>query len=186
MARIYRKNIPTTLLEGAPLNAHLTTEMQKASEALFEETRNDYCVVLQSYQQEVAGWYLAACPVMLRCDRDGRWRSPEVQVLIAGNGTAETLCAVLTDSWREPDYDAITEEGDPGVDWTTGTSSTLAWTDLKEIVIPPSAFAPPAHHTTDGDEENTTRIAWLSFFWAGSPASPLFGGYRVVETVDDL
>ena len=184
MTRTYRKNFPTTWAEEACLNAHLTREAQKAAESLTEETRNDYCVILQSPEQYSAGYYLGPIPITIRQDRDGRWRTPEISPLIAGNGAANALIVVITDTWRAPNYNALTDVGDPAKEWTSVSSWTQTWGDLSAILLPDS-FNPTTHLTYDGDEECVTRIAWLTFYWYSPTGTPSITGYRIVETVDD-
>jgi len=184
MARTYRKNFPTTWTEQACLNAHLTRESQKAVEALTEETRNDYCVILQAAEQHSAGYYLGPIPIMVRLDRDGKWRSPYIEPLFAGNGNNNTLCGVITDTWRVPSYNSVTDIGDPAVEWVSNSSWTQEWGGLSKIELP-SYFSPTRHLTYDGDEECVTRIAWLTFFWGTVVGMPAISGYHIVETVDD-
>jgi len=184
MTRTYRKNFPTTWAESACLNAHLTRESQKAVEALTEETRNDYCVILQVSEQYAAGYYLGPIPIMLRRDRDGRWRTPYIEPLFSGNGSATTLCGVITDTWRTPSYNAVTDEGDPAKEWVSNSSWTQEWGGLAEIALPWD-FNPVPHLTYDGEEECVTRIAWLTFFWYSPVGNPAIAGYRIVESVDN-
>lgn len=184
MARQYRVDFPTTWNEDRPLNAHLCTEMQNAAESFYEENRNDYCVILSTPDQGSSGWYHGPAPVLFRKDRDGLWRSMSIEPLCSGQGVAQVLVAAVTDSWREPEYDYSTGDGDPGTSWSVSSSSTNAWQTAKEITIP-RGFTPRGFSTYDDEEECTSFVGWLHFWWGSISGNPEFCGYRVEELVDD-
>jgi len=179
MPRTYMTNGTSTLAEGRSLDAHLCRVLlQDNAEAIYEEARQDWCTVFNVADQGVAGWYGGPSPIIVRRDRSGAWRTPEVTPLAAAGTHDRTLRAWLTSGYWSGDTDR-----DPYVDWAISAGATVAWQSSKEISIPRGWAPMPRRRFPDEDEDGLIAWGWLYFEWLAGSGFPSMSGYRFVETV---
>lgn len=180
MARQYRQNIPTPWAEEHPLASHLTVHAQRAAEAVYEETRNDYCVVLTDPKSAVSADTAVGglIPVLMRRDRrDGLYRSQRITPLVQTLGQVETLVFAMVDTTGR----ALT--ACPSVRWED-INVAYEWLDPQTVEMPVD-WLPADYRSSDGDERQHTFIALGVFYWEAPVYLPYIAAYRVEELVED-
>jgi len=176
MARIYRQDIPAAWAEEDSLSAHLTVHAQRAAEAIYEETRNDLCVL---FDQTRVNSVMVEFPIRMRRDRNGLYRSFQVTPLAyAPYGTSCDLYFFIRDTAGRAFWDY------PYAEWLSVSAAAHAWQTPKTIDIPRD-FMPSPYITHDGDERQRTQICWGYFYWVITSGVPSLGGYRLEELVED-
>jgi hypothetical protein len=176
MARIYRQDIPTTWAEEHSLSAHLTVHAQRAAEAIYEETRNDLCVL---FDKTRVNSEMMEFPIRLRRDRNGLYRSFRVTPLAyTPYGSSGDLYLFIRDTAGRAFWDY------PKAEWLGVSVAAHTWLDAETVTIPRD-FMPSPYVTHDGDERQITQVAWGFFYWDNISGTPSLGGYRLEELVED-
>lgn len=193
MARIFKVRAPATHLYLEPLDAWTARRrVQRNTEAVYEEARDDGRVILQAYYQmdvRAAPW--GPVPIRMRMDRNGLWRTQMIDILYApGSLDGKPVWAVLTDTYRHPTWsgpgDPLPDGTDPYAEWSPAATTTPAWLGAQAIT-PPREWAPQIIDRGSEDERGRMRIAWLTVWYFDVPAGdkPRIAGYRHYELVED-
>lgn len=192
MARIYKTRCPATYLYLGSLDAWTARErIQKNTEAVYEEARDDGRVIFPAYR-EIASITTPAgpWPIRLRMDRNGLWRTQYIDILFAPGGlNAKPVWAVITDTYRRPTSDTLLGGpggSDPYAEWSPATTSTPAWLGAQAVTFPRD-WAPSIVERGDGVERGRMRLAWLSVWIFDAPVgnNPRLAGFRHYEHVED-
>lgn len=180
MARTYWTDGPTSIDEGRPFDAHVCRVLiQNNLEAVYEESRLDYCCVFD--EVVIASEYVGPIIIPSRMDRDGLYRDLSIEPLAAGGDAGRTLTAYITPVWRVP---SVTD--DMYTTWSVSSGTTSLWQTASTIELS-RYFSPELHQFPSGDEYGFVRFGYLFFRWSTTTGTngPQLAGLRISEMVDD-
>lgn len=189
MARTYWTDGYFVVGQGDSLHAQMCMELILGNaEAAYETASYDTLTVLEAAKVPGAasGWTLCGGPYFfpVNYDRDGVLRDLEFRLLVsAGSSGAKTFAFIVTNSYREPDFDA--DVGDP-YESLSVSSTSLTWQTETTLALPRSWRAIVPRDFADSDDEEPVRLqgVWGAVYVDTPVASTEYAGIRVRHPVD--
>ena len=203
MTRTYMVDAPVTMPDPDTLDAWTARDrIAKPLTAIYEGSYFDTTIVLTAYESVTSMSYcFGPVPFLMRFDRSGAWRTPNVDILACYGTTPYDMRGVITDTYHGPHGGYIggaymTWDGpdgsEPYVDWTElDSGTTLDWVKPDDINIPSGTpwSAEQYSFPSGGDERGLFRLAWLTIWpiknGKTGPSDGRFGGIRINEIIED-